>query len=228
MPHDEELFRWIDLANIACGGHAGGMDEMRRAVDFAATYGVAVGAHPSYPDRENFGRKSVIMEPDDIQNVVTEQVAALSVVCQEAGQAVTYVKPHGALYHDMMAQLDVFEAILRAVSSMPHVVPVMVLAGAGNRQVCELAKRYSLPLLFEAFADRVYTNDGKLAGRSLEGSVLTSIPNILDQVMQIVNGGQVTTLGGDILELKADTICVHGDNEASIAAVREIYHMLKS
>lgn len=226
--HDEALFRWIDLANIACGGHAGGPEMMQRSVDLAMTYGVTVGAHPGYRDRENFGRKSCSLQPGQVRGLVTSQVSALAEACRQHGTAVAYIKPHGGLYHDMMQRADVFEEILEAVSEFPNPLPVMVMARPDDKVMKQLAEKFEVPLLFEAFADRAYMDDGQLVDRRQEGAVYESTQKMLNQVMRLVRDGSVTTISGKALPLRADTICVHGDNEAAVAAAKEIYQALKS
>ena len=226
--HDSALFRWIDLANVACGAHAGGPDEMKRAVDLAMTYGVTVGAHPGYRDRENFGRKSVIIEDGDVRVLVASQVNALAEICRQQGTGVAYVKPHGALYHDMMQRIDVFEEILEAVSEFSGSLPLMVMARPDNREHKRLAEKFEVPLLFEAFADRAYTDEGELVDRRHEGAVHESTEKMLEQVVQIARDGMVTSVSGKSVSLHADTICVHGDNEAAVSAAKAIYQALRS
>jgi len=225
---DEVLFRWIDMANIACGAHAGGVEEMQKAVDLAVSYGVAVGAHPGYQDREGFGRTSMALSPGEIGNLIIEQVEALDAICRQAGARVQYVKPHGALYHDMMADKDVYEAILQAVAWLPDRRALMIMARQDDKVDRYLAMEHGVPLLFEAFADRAYTAAGELLHRAEDGAVFTSAELMVEQVMQLVGEGSVSTNCGNTLSLSADTICVHGDNEASIAAAKQIYQALKS
>ena len=225
---DESLFRWIDMANVACGYHAGGPEEMAAAVELAVSYGVALRAHPGYPDREGFGRNSMDLPPGEIGRLVIEQYEALDAVCRRAGTKVQYVKPHGALYHDMMAREDVYEAILAAVAWLPEHLALMIMARGNDGMDRHLAGKHGVPLLFEAFADRAYTAEGDLLDRAQDGAVFTSPELMLDQVTQLAGQGSVRTHCGQTLELSADTICVHGDNEASIAAAQQLYQTLKS
>ncbi|MCP5537180.1 MAG: 5-oxoprolinase subunit PxpA [Akkermansiaceae bacterium] len=228
MGNDEALFRWIDMANIACGYHAGDTGLMARTVDLAVTYGVAVGAHPGYRDREGFGRRSVAHLPGEIERLVLDQVEALDAVCREQGTQVQYVKPHGALYHDMMQRMDVLEEILQALCKLAGKIPLMVMARTQDAAEKLLALKFGVPLLFEAFADRAYTDDGTLVDRSLEGAVFTTPGPMIAQARQIASQGSVTTASGKVLPLRADSICVHGDNEASIAAAKQIYLSLRT
>lgn len=225
---DEALFRWIDLANVACGGHAGGVEEMKVAVDLAVTYGVAVGAHPGYPDRENFGRVSVSMEAWEIVEMVVEQVGVLDEVCRQiAGGGVEYVKPHGALYHDMMQRPEVMGEMFASVCELSNRIPLMVMARVDDDLEKALSEELGVPLLFEAFADRAYGDDGMLVARGVEGAVYAEADKMVAQAVELASEGVVTTVGGGKLELKADTVCVHGDNVASIAAARAIYESIR-
>ena len=224
---DESLFRWIDMANIACGAHAGGEQQMEEAVELAVSYGVAIGAHPGYADREGFGRRSMELEPGEIGQLIIEQVEALDAICQRAGTKLQYVKPHGALYHDMMSRPEVYDAILQAVAWLPQRPALMIMARQNDHLQRDLAMEHSVPLLFEAFADRAYTAAGELLDRAKEGAVHSSTELMVEQVMQLAQQGTLTSCCGQTIALKADTVCVHGDNEASIAAAQEIYQVLR-
>lgn len=226
--NDAALFQWISMANIACGYHAGDVATMAATVQLAVRYGVAVGAHPGYRDRENFGRRSIPYLPGEITRLVTEQVESLELICQQEGTRVVYIKPHGALYHDMMAREHIYEEILQAVADLPHRLALMIQARRENDNDQKIAERYGVALLFEAFADRAYTVEGELQDRSIDGAVFSSQDQMIDQVVQLRDQGSVITVSGEILPLKADSICVHGDNEASIEAAKNLYQLLKS
>ena len=223
---DEALMPWIDWANIACGEHAGGTEEMKRTVALAMTHGVIIGAHPGYPDRDNFGRISIPMAPGDITRLVADQVENLNTICQLMGAQVAYIKPHGALYHDMMQHPHVFEEILHAASGPSNPLPVAVMAQAGEARLQHPLQSENVPLVFEAFADRAYAQGGGLMDRAQAGAVFDSVGPILAQVQHIVNHNSVTTANDTSLAIKADSICVHGDNPASIAAIHQIFHLL--
>lgn len=225
--NDESLFRWIDMANIACGYHAGDPELMAHTVDLAVSYGVAVGAHPGYRDREGFGRRSVAHLPGEIERLVMDQIESLDVICRQHGTHVQYIKPHGALYHDMMQRMDVLEEILKAISNHSDKIPLMVMARTADSQERLLARKYGVSLLFEAFADRAYTDKSGLLDRSQEGAVFNSPAQMINQVKQLVQGS-VSSTSGKILPLKVDSICLHGDNEASITAAQQIYQSLRS
>lgn len=225
--NDAALFQWIGMANIACGYHAGDLGMMAATVQLAVRYGVAVGAHPGYRDREGFGRRSIAHLPGEIKSLVIEQAEALEEICQQEGARVSYVKPHGALYHDMMSREDIFEEILQAVATLPHCPALMIQARRENANDQKLAERHGVALLFEAFADRAYTAEGELQDRAIEGAVFASEEQMIAQVVQLRDQGTVTTTTGEILPLKADSVCVHGDNEASIEAAKQLYQILR-
>jgi len=199
---------FIDQANIACGAHAGNPELIQETMDLAQQHGVSVGAHPGYPDRESFGRVSMDFPPEKIRILVAEQVAVLT----ELGD-VDYVKPHGALYHDMMRHDEVLLAIQLAVEGRR----LMVQAQPGVR-------KNDTGLIFEAFADRRYTDSGELLSRNERGSVLSE-DETMGQVRLLVEKGVVSTGSGQRLELQAESLCVHGDNPVGvrlIPAIREI------
>lgn len=228
MGDDKALFEWIDMANVACGAHAGGEEEMLATVDLAMSYGVAVGAHPGYPDRDGFGRHSMDLSPGEIGRLVIEQVEALDGICDRLGTRVQYVKPHGALYHDMTASLEVYEAILQAVAWLSDSRALMVMARGGDERDRKLASKHGVPLLFEAFADRAYTSDGCLLDRAENGAVYTDARHMVEQVSELVEYGRVTSHCGKKISMVADTVCVHGDNVASIEAAKQIHFALRS
>lgn len=225
---DEALFRWIDMANVACGAHAGGNEEMSRAVELALSYGVAVGAHPGYPDRDGFGRRSMDLAPAEIGRLVIEQVEALDAVCQRTGTRVQYVKPHGALYHDMMNRREVYEAILGAAAQMSRPRALMIMARVDDELDRDLAAKYGVALLFEAFADRAYNAQGKLMERSEQGAVFSDAGAMVEQALELTKQGCITSSCGERIAITADSICVHGDNQASVEAARQIHIALRS
>ena len=196
---------YLDQANIACGAHAGDTGLMWSTVALARDHGVSIGAHPGYPDREQFGRVSLSASPDQIRAWVTEQIECLAALAP-----VDYVKPHGALYHDMLQQPAVLEAIRNAIGALPLMGPAPFAGGLDWR---------------EAFADRRYQADGTLMPRNVVGAVLNEAET-LAQVGQLIADGTVTTAGGDTSTLAATTLCVHGDNPAGVRSIRAIREIL--
>lgn len=224
MGNDEIVMPHIDMANIACGFHASDPQVMNETIKLAIQHDVQIGAHPSYPDLQGFGRRSIKLTPDEITNMLIYQIGAIKGLCDSHNKDLSYVKPHGALYNDMLSDLVIFEAVVDAVASFG--LPLMTLAVADTQPYLDIADRYDLPLLFEAFADRSYQGNGFLAPRSIDNSVLTDPEAILNQVLQIARYGKVRTLDGFTIALEADTICVHGDNQQGINIIKEIRLML--
>lgn len=228
MGLDHEVMPHVDLANIACGFHASDPDVMRRTVRMATEHSVGIGAHPAYPDLVGFGRRSMACSPAEIESLVLYQVGALAAMCRAEGTGLRYVKPHGALYHDMIGNPDVFAAIARAILAFDPGLPLMTLATRDTSSMREQALGHGITLWFEAFADRAYDSEGHLVSRKQPGAVHDSHDTIIDQARRIATGQPLTTIDGSQLILSADTLCVHGDNEESIASVRAIRQMLNT
>lgn len=226
MGRDEEVMPLVDLANIACGFHASDPVTMTRTVLLAKRAGTGIGAHPSYPDLQGFGRRSMQCSPLEIVSLVQYQLGALAGLAKVHGLELSHVKPHGALYNDMMCHESVLRAVLEAVSTYDASLPLMVLATADNEAVGEIADEFGVPLWFEAFADRAYDEHGFLVPRSMPGAVYRDPEAIVAQALSLATRGQVETLEGKLLSLNATTLCVHGDNEESVQAVRRIRELL--
>ena len=217
----------IDQANIACGMHASDPLTLWKTVRLAKQHNVEIGAHPGYADKEGFGRRAMGLSEDEVYALVVYQIAALDGVSKTVGAEVGYVKPHGALYHAMMQDQKTRLAIMRAVADYPAELSLVMLAtGDYSRFQQEAAQFAGLPLRFEAFADRAYTDDGQLVARSLAGAVHHDLADVIAQARQIAHQGQVTTQSGKQIDLPAETLCVHGDNQAALDAVQAIRQML--
>jgi len=227
MGWDEALMAVVDLANVACGFHASDQDHMRKTVRLAAEHGVTIGAHPGYPDLVGFGRRSFKCSMEEIQNLLLYQMGALAAFCRAEGVPLWYVKPHGALYNDMMHRPEVLEAVLRAIQLFDPKLKLMVMATADNSWVQKFAGDYGIDIWLEAFADRAYDGKGFLVSRSEPGSVFKDDDQILEQAKRIAFKEPVATHDGSDVTIKADTLCVHGDNPESIAAVQRIRSVLK-
>ncbi|MDC9720208.1 MAG: 5-oxoprolinase subunit PxpA [Gammaproteobacteria bacterium] len=226
MGQDEQAMPHIDQANIACGFHAGDPLVMSHTLALAKQHGVMVGAHPAYPDLVGFGRRSMNCSQGEIMAFMHYQMAAIDGMAACQGLALSYVKPHGALYNDMMAKQGVRQVIMQAVSSYPTrnnqpPLKLMLQANAQADEHIREAQSLGLELYFEAFADRAYEEDGSLMARSKPGAVLDH-KAMLKQVQQLVNTDTVTSASGTTLRLKVDSLCVHGDNAAGIAAIQDI------
>jgi len=225
MGMDEDVFPHIDQANIACGFHGGDPLVMMKTLALAKKHGVMVGAHPAYPDLVGFGRRSMNCSDAEIIGFMLYQMSAMDGMTKSQGLVMEYVKPHGALYNDMMAKTDVRLAIMKAVQQFHRPVKLMLQATADYQQHVNEANDLGIDLLFEAFADRCYDDDGKLLARSKPGAVHTK-EKMLAQVKQLNEQGTITTVSGQVLKVKADSLCVHGDNLEGVQAIQEIRQLI--
>lgn len=222
MGMDEEIMPYVDQANIACGFHASDPLTMSKTVALAKQHNVTIGAHPAYPDLVGFGRRNMDIAPTELKALIQYQVGALQGICKAHGTQVTYVKPHGALYNTMMADFSVLETVMQAVSELDPTLVLMVMAIPESDQVRALAEKYQLTLWFEAFSDRLYTDEGRLTPRKQSGAVHQTFDLIEQQVLQLSEQGALTTESGQLLAIQADTICVHGDGAHAVEAVQRI------
>ncbi|GEM76417.1 5-oxoprolinase subunit PxpA [Vibrio sagamiensis] len=220
MGDDERVIPYIDMANIACGFHASDPTIIHNTIALANQHDVEIGAHPSYPDLQGFGRRSMAMGGEEITNMLIYQIGALQALCRAQYTDINYIKPHGALYNDMMIDDGIFFSVVKAAAFFK--LPLMILASQENEKYLEIADKFDVPLLFEAFADRLYQNDGKLTARSQSNALLSNEATILQQVQMLANSGKVKTISGQYIHLEADTICVHGDNEDAITLIQKI------
>lgn len=202
---DEEIMPCISVGNIACGYHASDPEHMAETVRLAMSYGVRISAHPSYFDRENFGRVSIQHTAEEIIDLLEVQVSLLEKICVAHGVSLFAIKPHGALYHDMMEKLHVREAIVSVARK--YGLPLIVQAMPSSSEEID----WGIPVLTEVFADRAYLPDGRLKPRSEEGSLYLEESVILRQAREFLENSL------------ADTLCFHGDNPASVAALKCLY-----
>lgn len=206
--NDGVLLDYVSSANIACGFHAGDKDAMRRTAELALANGVAIGAHPSFPDRENFGRTSMDLSPEEVFDIVSEQIDAMQNVCREIGATLNHVKPHGALYN--MAAKDVLlaQAIVRSVKNLDA---DLIMYGLSGSVLITEAQKLGLKTASEVFADRTYTAEGALTPRSQPNALIKDADESTNQVLQMIGRGTVTATGGDEVAIDAETVCIHGD-----------------
>ncbi|SFR45705.1 UPF0271 protein [Marinobacter daqiaonensis] len=222
MGQDEQVMPYIDMANIACGFHASDPSIMTRTVSLALSHGVQIGAHPSYQDLAGFGRRSIHHTADEIRGLLWYQTGALEGICRAQGTTVEYVKPHGALNNDMMRSPDILTAVMEGVAAYRSGLPLMIPATLDAEHHRELAKRVGLPLIFEAFADRAYDDQGLLVSRIETGAVHDDPQVIVEQALSLANRGGIRSVSGKWLALPAQSLCVHGDNGHALAATRAI------
>ncbi|MDF0750264.1 5-oxoprolinase subunit PxpA [Marinobacter sp. 71-i] len=228
MGQDDQVMPLIDMANVACGFHAGDPSVIQKTVALAAKHGVDIGAHPSYHDLAGFGRRSISHSPEEIHALILYQLGALEGLCRAEGLRLSYVKPHGALNNDMMRDMSTLEAVMAAVKSYRNDLPLMLPVTVKHEQHRKLADYVGLPILLEAFADRAYDDEGQLVSRRLPGAVHQSPDKIVEQALSFATRGGVNSSSGNWLTLPADSLCVHGDNEAALSAIRAIRQALQS
>ncbi|MFZ6049557.1 5-oxoprolinase subunit PxpA [Pseudomonas sp. CR3202] len=226
MGRDEDVMPYIDCANIACGFHASDPVTMSRTVALALAHDVCVGAHPSYPDLVGFGRRSMACAPEEVVDMLLYQIGALDGICRAQGATVEYIKPHGALYNDMMGDPALLRAVFKAVASYRPGLRLMLMARRDDGPALALAAEYDVPLWFEAFTDRAYDHAGNLRSRREAGAVHSEVDRIVAQAMTLAREQGLATYDGGYLALRVDTLCVHGDNDGSIAAVERIRQAL--
>ena len=225
MSLDEQIMPYIDMANLACAFHAGDPVSMHKSIKNAKENAVDIGAHPSYPDLEGFGRREMQCSTEEIVSFVIYQCGALDALCQSHGVRISYVKPHGALYNTMMKDMEVFKAIAKAVSKYDKNIKLMILSNAQNEEYDLLAKKYNISLLYEVFADRAYQDNGHLVPRSQDGAVINSTDDILHRAKLLQSEGYIVSINGKKLPLKADTICVHGDNDHALTIIQTLHQL---
>ena len=220
---DGALMPLISSANIACGIHAGDDDSMREAVALALEYGVAIGAHPSFPDREHFGRREMRLNTRELRECIVAQIESLASVAAAAGTRLRHVKPHGALYNMAVRDEELTEAVVTAIRSVD---PALMLFGLAGSSLVTVAARLGMPFVSEAFADRAYRSDGSLLPRDQPGSVLQNATDVAGRAVAMVQDGGVVAVDGSRVSIAADTICVHGDTPGAAALARRIREAL--
>ena len=209
----EALLRSITSANVACGGHAGDESTMRTTIEQALRAGVAVGAHPGYPDRENFGRLELKMSAEAVANSIYEQVRALAEVAAKCGAKLVHVKPHGALYNQAVKNRELAEAIAQGVAKYSK---DLILMGLAESTMLEVFREAGFAIAAEAFADRRYEPDGTLRSRKFENALIRDPGEAARQALSIAQRGIVAAHDGTEVKLSAQTICIHGDTPGSV------------
>jgi len=224
---DAEAIRHITSANVACGYHAGDARVMYRTVQMAKENGVAVGAHPGYPDLAGFGRRKMECTPGEIRDYVIYQAGALRAFCDAHGVALQHVKPHGSLYNESVGNEPMLRALIGAVARIDRRLVYLALGGAQAPLVGRIAEEAGIRVAFEAFPDRAYTPDGKLAPRSMPGAVIEDPEEASARALLMAREGKVIATDGTVLEMELHTLCVHGDNPAAVALVKRIRGVLE-
>ena len=221
--NDEALLKLVSSANIACGWHAGDAVTMRQCVGWALANGVAIGAHPSFPDRANFGRSEMHLPPQDIVAGVLYQIGALAAIVRAEGGALSHVKPHGALYNQAAQDPVLADAVCEAVRRFD---PRLKLVGLAGSRMIEAARRAGLTPIEEVFADRGYNPDGSLVSRKLPGALIEDEEQALAQTLSLVRDRQVTAIDGSSVSVNAQSVCLHGDGAHALSFARRIHERL--
>ena len=219
MGNDAELMNYVSSVNIACGFHAGDASTMRQTVEIAIGKGVAIGAHPSYPDLQGFGRRPMSLSPQEVFDIVLYQVSALKGICEALGAKLRHVKPHGALYNQAAKDKTLAKAIAKAVQKIDT---DLVLYGLAGGFLISEGKEFGLRTASEVFADRTYQPDGSLTPRSEPNALIDNTENAISQVLQMITSGTVTAATGETVPVQADTICIHGDGEHAVEFAKQI------
>jgi len=224
---DKDVIPFIGQANIACGLHAGDAHIMSETIRLAKVNGVQIGGHPSYNDRENFGRLPVALSAIQIKQLICYQLGALQSLAALHQAKVEYVKPHGALYNQMMVDEVIFTAIVEALSSFKQPLQLMILARPDLQKYQQIAQKHGVPLLLEAFADRAYDDAGYLLPRSEAGALLATTEQVEAQVKQLIEDSTITTISGNRITLQVDSICVHGDNPVAVQQIQSLAALIR-
>ncbi len=217
MGLDEEVIKYITSANIACGFHAGDPMWMRKTVALAEERGVAVGAHPSYPDLNGFGRRNMAVDPDEAKNDVIYQIGALSAFTR--AKRLQHVKPHGAMYNQAVNDRSLAAAVCEAVL---EVDPQMVLVALAGSPWITVAEEMGVRVAREIFADRALNADGTLVSRSRPGSVIHDTAEVVERSLRMVTEGKATAITGEELDVEADSLCLHGDTPGAVEMARAV------
>jgi len=229
LGYDEEVLKYVSSANIACGLHAGDPLVMERTVKEAISRGVGIGAHPGYPDLQGFGRRSMVMSPEEVEAFVLYQIGALYAFVRSHGGSLRHVKPHGALYTDAYnAASRGDESLSRAIANaVKRFDPSLILVGLAGSKMVDVWRRMGMRVAEEVFADRAYNPDGTLVSRSHPGAVIRDPDEVVRRTIRMVKDREVVAIDGTVIRgLSFDTICVHGDTPTALELVKRIREAL--
>ncbi|MEY2244767.1 LamB/YcsF family protein [Streptomyces sp. BF23-18] len=225
LTDDEQLLSVVTSANVACGFHAGDAATMRRVCELAAERGVRIGAQVSYRDLAGFGRRAMDVPPDELAAEVAYQIGALEVFARAAGSRVSYVKPHGALYNRVVHDEEQAAAVVEGVLLAGGLPPVL---GLPSSRFLKIAEGAGLPAVPEAFADRAYTEEGTLVPRTQEGAVITEAEAVVERSLGLARSGVVISRTGERVQVRARSLCLHGDTPGAVELARRVRARLES
>lgn len=221
----KEIMKYISSANIACGFHAGDPAVMFSTVKLAIENGVQIGAHPGLPDLVGFGRREMKISPNEAKEYMIYQIGALDAIAKSLGSKVKHVKLHGAFYNTVSRDYELSKAIIEGLISLASNITLYALSGS---VLYDLAIKSNYPVKSEVFLDRAYLSDGSLTPRSMEGSVIKDSKIAMERVLEMLSRGESTSVDGKKFNIKADTLCVHGDSEHALEFTKKIYETLKN
>ena len=224
MDNDAALMPYISSANIACGYHAGNVDTIKKTIELALAHDVAVGAHPSYNDRENFGRLSQTISLIELAELISEQLYIFEKITDQMGCKIHHVKLHGALYNDCAKDAMSSKIVAQTIQAIDPSIQLYGLSGSYSIQE---AKAIGLQCIQEAFADRTYQANGQLTPRHMDRAIIEAPTEATQQVLSMIFDQSITALDGTIIEVKADTICIHGDHTAALAIGAHLFNTLQ-
>ena len=223
LGYDDEVIKYITSANIACGFHAGDPQWMRKTVHLAEKHGVAIGAHPSFPDLQGFGRRNMVVSPEEARTDIIYQIGALAAFT--GTKKLQHVKPHGAMYNMAADGGDLAKAICDAVLEFD---PTLILVTLASARWAAVAREMGLRVAQEVFADRALNPDGTLVPRSRPGAVILDIPEVVERSLMMVTRGKAIAINGDEIEVHADTLCLHGDTPGAVEMAKALKSKLKA
>ena len=225
IENDPELLNIVNSANIACGYHAGDEETMNKVIKISKSNGVSIGAHPSFKDPENFGRKRIILNSSEITKLITDQYEILQKISQEHGENVTHIKPHGALNNMACEDFELANTIAKAINNIDKNIIFLVPTGS---QMEIAAKKLNMKIACEIFAGRNYEDDGNLVSRSKDHAIITD-PNMAKKhVLSMVKNQALNCFSGKQIPCEIDSVCIHGDNKSSLATAKSIKENLVS
>ena len=226
---EADILKYISSANIACGGHAGTTETMQVTVKGAMANGVVIGAHPGYPDKENFGRQSMMLgqdiDPESLKETLTAQIKALCDIAKTANARVAYVKPHGALYNDAVVSRAHADLIANVIKDID---PDLYFMGGPNSEMGRAAKVHGLRFITEGFIDRRYTDDGHLQNRAIDGAVIKDQSLRMQQALSLAVQNTVNTASGKPMTIKAQSLCLHGDSAGAVETAKQARTVLEA
>ena len=223
MSNDEAVMPYISSANVACGYHAGNENSIWETIELAQKYKVSIGAHPSFLDKENFGRKEIDLPAEDIYELVAQQLILFDEITSDADTGMQHVKPHGALYNMSAKNISIAQAIANAVKD--HNTHLILFGLSGSYSISE-AKAAGLKTASEVFADRTYQDNGHLTSRLQPHALIEDAGKVIQQVLQMIKEGTVTAISGKIIPIVAETICLHGDGIYAAEFAKQIHEAL--